>query len=128
MSYSSDIDKNVGFWLRGVPYIWRHRDNKGREPADWKDWQRSYIFSEHEIGNLLPETCSDDVRAYFNHISREQYNYEINYSPDFDYYQSVVRIEGEYFDINTQRIPIYSSLNYKGKRLLEHIVPQFKIE
>ena len=126
MSYSRDIDKNVGFWIKGVPYIWRHRDNKGREPADWKDWQRSYIFLENDIGNLLPETCQDDVRAYFNFISKDQYDYEINVSPDFDWYQSVVRIEGEDIDINNQRAPMYSLHDYQGKKLLKHIVPQFK--
>ena len=119
MSISSDIDKKVGFWVRSVPYIWRHREGSKGDPANWKDWQRIYIFHEDVIGNLLPEKCPDDVRAYFNFISRSQFVYEFR-SPDFDYYGSVIRIEGK--DIDPLKVPVILLFNYKGKKLLDHIV------
>ena len=113
------MDNKVGFWIRGVPYIWRRLDGGRGNPANWKDWQRVYIFREDKIGNLLPEKCPDDVREYFNFISRSQFDYEFR-SPDFDYYGSVIRIEGK--DIDPLKVPVILLFNYKGKKLLNRIV------
>jgi hypothetical protein len=123
MSSSSDIDIKVGFWIRGVPYIWKRLENGEGDPTNWKDWQRIYIFLEgvdRIPSNLLPEECSDDVRQYFNYISQDQFHYERYISRDFDYYRSVIRIDGK--DIDQENIPVKLVFNYKGKKLLDHIV------
>jgi hypothetical protein len=114
MSESLEIDKKVGFWIRRVPYLWSRRWGN----SDWKGWERRYIFLENEIGNFLPEECEGAVRQYFNYISRDQFEYELN-SPDWRLSESTVRIEGK--DINPYNVPVVVLFNYRGKKLLDHI-------
>ncbi len=117
MSEGLEIDNKVGFWIRGVPYIWSRRwDDRG---PDWKGWERRYIFLENETGNFLPYECKEDVRKYFEYISRERLEYEHS-SPDWQLAESVVRIGGQ--DIDPAVVPVVLLFNYRGKKLLDHIV------
>jgi len=125
MTDHSDIDKKVGFWIRKAPYIWRRKKGGGGDPNNWKDWERVHIFHENITGNLLPKECPEDVRGYFNFISRSQFEYEYNVSPDWSFYESVIRIEGE--DINYSNIPIILLFNYKGRKLLDHVIREVSL-
>ncbi len=119
MSIGLEFDEKVKFWIRGVPYVWKLREDGG-DPDNWQGWERRYIFLENEIGNFLPKECPEDVRRYFSYISREQLEYERDESPDWQIFRSVVRIEGK--DIDPHKVPVILLFNYKGKKLLDHIV------
>lgn len=68
----NDIDVNVKFWLKDIPYIWTKRLNP---QEDWKQFGRIYILprsitgTESELFKLPTENiidCGDEnVNAYF---------------------------------------------------------------
>lgn len=58
-----DWDKEIGFWVSGLPYIWS-------PSKDWEKCSRTYIIPsalEHEFKNFTNENCRS-VRNYFQYV------------------------------------------------------------
>jgi len=119
---SSDIDKKVGFWIKGVPYIWG-REYNGHDISSWMAWGRTYIFG-YDIksfgANLLPVECDNDsVKNYFQTMHITWYN---NRKKGVEY---DVRIEGQKIDSkDIQDRYIKNIGDYRYKKLKSHIIYQ----
>ena len=123
MSNESDFDKKVGFWIKGVPYIWKREYIYGHDISSWMAWGRTYIFG-YDIksfgANLLPVECDNDsVKNYFQTMHITWYN---NRKKGVEY---DIRIEGQKTDSeDIQDRYIKNIGDYRYKKLKSHIIYQ----